>query len=94
MKRTLCFFSLFTLASKLCFAEGQAGLIEFMYVLYGVSFIFYTLVGGGLILFVRKKMKYENPRKVKWKAFGGAFLLAVLFYSIDDMAFLPFFWIF
>jgi peptidoglycan/LPS O-acetylase OafA/YrhL len=93
MKRTLGFIGLFILTSKLCFAEGQNGLIEFMYVMYGLSFIFYTLVGGRLILFVRKRLKYENPRNVKLISYGTAFLLAVLFYILDDMAFLPLYWI-
>lgn len=94
MKRAIGISTLFILTSKLCFAEGQDGLIEFMYILYALTFGFYTLVGGGLILLVRKILKYENTRSVKRKALGIAFLFAVLFYSIDDMAFLPLYWVF
>ena len=80
------------LSVRLCLAEGQTGLAEFYIIVYILTFIFYTVVGGGLILFIRSKIGLKNSRKVSILSFTLSFIAAIIFYLIDSFHFLPFFW--
>lgn len=80
------------LASKPCFSEGQGGMDVFFNWLYFFSFIFYTLIGGFLIIIIRKQLGYINKTTTITFSFLIALILAFIFFKLDDLHFIPFFW--
>lgn len=88
-KSIVLFFLLFFFSLNTCFAEGQTGMAEFYMVLYSLTFCFYILTIGGVILLTRKWLGFKNSKTVKWIAFGIGFLLSVLFYLIDNFSSTP-----
>ena len=75
-----------------CFAEGQAGMTEFFVIIYSLSFCFYIITIGGIILLIRKILGLRNSKIVILIAFGIGLLLSILFYLIDSFYFIPIFW--
>lgn len=84
---------LLLLISVPCFAEGQRGMGEFFALLYFISFLFYTVFGGIIIIGLGKLIGFSKSRKFIISPFFIALLLTLIFFIVDDGSyFILFFW--
>ncbi len=65
-----------------CFAEGQAGLEVVFFGIYFLTFLFYTTIGGFILLKIINLLNYKTNRNTILLAFSLALCISYLFYLL------------